>query len=31
VGAGEDERAGRWGGQKAECGIHTFMIRKETA
>ncbi len=23
-----DERAGRWGGQKAECGIHTFMQRK---
>ena len=23
-----DERAGRWGGQKAECGIHTFMERK---
>ena len=23
-----DERAGRWGGQKAECGIHTFMPRK---
>lgn len=28
VEAGADERAGRWGGQKAECGIHTFMIRK---
>jgi phosphoadenosine phosphosulfate reductase len=28
VGEGEDERAGRWGGQKAECGIHTFMERK---
>ena len=28
VGAGEDERAGRWGGQKEECGIHTFMERK---
>ena len=28
VGAGDDERAGRWGGQKAECGIHTFMARK---
>jgi phosphoadenosine phosphosulfate reductase len=28
VGAGEDERAGRWNGQKAECGIHTFMARK---
>jgi phosphoadenosine phosphosulfate reductase len=28
VGDGEDERAGRWGGQKAECGIHTFMPRK---
>jgi phosphoadenosine phosphosulfate reductase len=24
----DDERAGRWGGQKAECGIHTFMERK---
>ncbi|HEX2568297.1 MAG TPA: phosphoadenylyl-sulfate reductase [Polyangia bacterium] len=23
-----DERSGRWGGQKQECGIHTFMIRK---
>lgn len=23
--AGEDERAGRWGGQKSECGIHTFL------
>ena len=22
---GEDERAGRWGGSKAECGIHTFL------
>jgi phosphoadenosine phosphosulfate reductase len=29
VGADEDERAGRWGGQKAECGIHTFMAKKE--
>ncbi len=29
VAAGADERAGRWGGQKAECGIHTFMIRKD--
>jgi phosphoadenosine phosphosulfate reductase len=28
VGEGGDERAGRWGGKKAECGIHTFMIRK---
>lgn len=29
VGAGEDERAGRWAGSaKKECGIHTFMIRK---
>lgn len=28
VGAEDDERAGRWGGQKAECGIHTFMARK---
>jgi phosphoadenosine phosphosulfate reductase len=28
VGANDDERAGRWNGQKAECGIHTFMARK---
>ena len=28
VGDGADERAGRWGGQKTECGIHTFMERK---
>ncbi|MDB4964874.1 MAG: phosphoadenosine phosphosulfate reductase [Myxococcales bacterium] len=28
VGAGDDERAGRWGGQKSECGIHTFMAKK---
>ena len=28
VDADADERAGRWGGQKAECGIHTFMARK---
>jgi phosphoadenosine phosphosulfate reductase len=28
VGADADERAGRWGGQKSECGIHTFMARK---
>jgi phosphoadenosine phosphosulfate reductase len=28
VSADADERAGRWGGQKAECGIHTFMARK---
>jgi phosphoadenosine phosphosulfate reductase len=28
VGADADERAGRWGGQKAECGIHTFMAKK---
>ena len=28
VEAGGDERAGRWGGQKEECGIHTFMSRK---
>jgi phosphoadenosine phosphosulfate reductase len=28
VDAGADERAGRWGGQKSECGIHTFLIRK---
>jgi phosphoadenosine phosphosulfate reductase len=26
---GEDERAGRWiGFKKVECGIHTFMSRK---
>jgi phosphoadenosine phosphosulfate reductase len=28
VDADADERAGRWGGQKSECGIHTFMERK---
>jgi phosphoadenosine phosphosulfate reductase len=28
VDPGDEERAGRWGGQKAECGIHTFMARK---
>jgi phosphoadenosine phosphosulfate reductase len=28
VGEGDDERAGRWGGQKSECGIHTFLERK---
>lgn len=29
VGAGEDERAGRWSGsEKTECGIHTFMKKK---
>ena len=28
VSVGDDERAGRWGGQKTECGIHTFMERK---
>jgi phosphoadenosine phosphosulfate reductase len=28
VADGADERAGRWGGQKAECGIHTFLPRK---
>ncbi len=28
VAADADERAGRWAGQKAECGIHTFMDRK---
>jgi phosphoadenosine phosphosulfate reductase len=29
VGAGEDERAGRWAGQaKTECGIHTFAQKK---
>lgn len=27
VGADADERAGRWGGKKAECGIHTFLPR----
>lgn len=32
VGAGEDERAGRWAGQaKAECGIHTFLQPIESA
>lgn len=29
VDAGADERAGRWSGRKAECGIHTFMSRRE--
>jgi phosphoadenosine phosphosulfate reductase len=24
----QSERAGRWGGTKAECGIHTFMAKK---
>jgi phosphoadenosine phosphosulfate reductase len=28
VSDGEDERAGRWGGAKQECGIHTFMARR---
>jgi phosphoadenosine phosphosulfate reductase len=28
VAAEADERSGRWGGQKAECGIHTFMAKK---
>jgi phosphoadenosine phosphosulfate reductase len=28
VAADADERSGRWGGQKAECGIHTFMAKK---
>jgi phosphoadenosine phosphosulfate reductase len=28
VDGGGDERAGRWGGQKQECGIHTFLERK---
>jgi phosphoadenosine phosphosulfate reductase len=28
VAADADERAGRWGGQKAECGIHTFMNKE---
>ena len=27
VGEGQAERAGRWGGAKQECGIHTFMAR----
>lgn len=27
VEAGAGERDGRWGGQKTECGIHTFMSR----
>lgn len=25
VSAGDSERAGRWGGQRQECGIHTFL------
>jgi phosphoadenosine phosphosulfate reductase len=29
VDGSEDERAGRWDGRKEECGIHTFMERKE--
>jgi phosphoadenosine phosphosulfate reductase len=30
TGSGEDERAGRWTGfNKTECGIHTFMKRKD--
>jgi phosphoadenosine phosphosulfate reductase len=30
--AGENERAGRWTGfNKVECGIHTFMTKKQTA
>ena len=29
VDAGDDERAGRWGGRKAECGIHTFLPRRD--
>jgi phosphoadenosine phosphosulfate reductase len=28
VAADADERAGRWGGRKDECGIHTFLPRK---
>jgi phosphoadenosine phosphosulfate reductase len=28
VAEGDPERAGRWGGQKSECGIHTFMAKK---
>lgn len=24
-----DPRSGRWGGQKLECGIHTFSTRRE--
>ena len=36
VGADGDERAGRWGGKRAECGIHTFLppqrlVRKRRA
>ena len=27
---GSAERAGRWGGRKEECGIHTFMERTDT-
>lgn len=30
VDADDAERAGRWGGRKAECGIHTFMIRRDS-
>jgi len=30
VGAGEDDRAGRWTGfEKTECGIHTFLDKRE--
>lgn len=29
VGDDESERAGRWGGRKEECGIHTFLPRKD--
>ncbi|WP_428265436.1 phosphoadenylyl-sulfate reductase [Haliangium sp.] len=29
VDADADERAGRWGGTKAECGIHTFLPRHQ--
>jgi phosphoadenosine phosphosulfate reductase len=31
VEAGEAERAGRWGGQKAECGIHEIGVRRGVA
>jgi len=28
IAVGEDFRAGRWGGNKLECGIHTFSEKK---
>jgi len=28
---GADPRSGRWGGNKLECGIHTFSRRTEAA